>query len=972
MNLKGHKFNTHILVATLFLLLAISLESLMYVYWSFVLNPRLRVEAESNAKILAESQAKIVATTLSSMQESINQDVINELTDQVLVFIDPELKRPYFLGIALELDYEALESSDDSLDLSEGDMNCRQCFPVTTALYSQDSDEILGVANFMVSDAFYEKLKNDVKEILFLESLLGLAVLFVVWIAVNFLIRKLNFEIVNRKRIEKQLRHAKENAEKASQTKSEFLANMSHEIRTPLNAIIGMAYILLKTPLNKRQHDLLNKLDSSSHLLLSLINDLLDFSKIEAGKLELESTCFKLDEVLDNLAKLVMTKAGEKGLDIMYYTSKDIPVHLIGDPLRLGQVLLNLVNNAIKFTDKGEILLSVELIPSKSCRVQRSDGICLQFSIHDTGIGIKQEDINKLFNSFTQADSSTTRKFGGTGLGLSICKQLIELMGGDIRVESVYGKGSTFIFTAQFIRESEHEVLRHILPHNLQYTHALVIDDSKISQNIFQQMLACFGFKVSTASSAQEGIQLLEQYTQEDPIELILMDWQMPGMNGIEATKIIKNQLNLEHIPKIVLVTAYANQPINKANNNGIDDYLIKPISQSVLYDSIINIFTDQQTVKILPNGETTSFYSLSDKHVLLTEDNLTNQEVACALLDELELQVSIANNGKEAVQAIKNTHFDLIFMDLQMPEMDGFEATRLIRKDSNYQQTPIIAMTAHAMQGDREKCLNAQMDDYITKPIDVDKFFSKIEKWLVDDNSKLAMQPTTTSEIITQVVTKNSTPDQNLPELTSINMNKALERVRGKHELIFRLLINFKAQKADMVEKIKAAIQINDMESAKALVHSLKGEAGTLEATTLYTESKQLEQHILQQDGDKIDEYVSLVDAALSQVLGDINCLEKSLNDKQSAENENLDRDTESVDILSHIPQLRELAGLLRDNNMRAKKLAKNINSNMQSSSYKNQWENVMQALSVLDFEMAEEYLQALTTELNLNLSDE
>jgi len=966
----SHRTNTHVLVASLFLLLAISLESLMYIYWNFVLDPRLRIEAESNAKILAESQAKIVSTALSSLSDSITQDDIDQLTDQVLVFIDPELKRPYFLGIALELDYEALESVNNSLDLSEGDMQCAKCFPVTTALYSRDSDELLGVANFMVSDAFYEKLKEDVKEILFLESLLGLAVLFVVWIAVNFLIRKLNFEILNRKRVEKQLRHAKENAEKASQTKSEFLANMSHEIRTPLNAIIGMAYILLKTPLNKRQHDLLNKLDSSSHLLLNLINDLLDFSKIEAGKLELESTCFKLDEVLDNLAKLVMTKAGEKDLDIMYYTSRDIPHQLIGDPLRLGQVLLNLVNNAIKFTEKGEILLSVEVVKDKNCSNRSHDGICLQFSVHDTGIGIREEDISKLFHSFTQADNSTTRKFGGTGLGLSICKQLIHLMGGDIHAESIYGKGSTFIFSAYFSVETEQQSLPHLLPNNLQNSHALVIDDSKISQNIFEQMLSCFGFKISIASNAQEGFRQLEKHAIENPVQLILMDWQMPGMDGVEASHIIKTQLNLPHIPKIVLVTAYANQQLHKKNQSELDDYLIKPISQSVLYDSIINILSDKQTIKVLPDEHSENYrnFSLKDKHVLLTEDNATNQEVACALLDELELQISIANNGKEAVAAIKQKQFDLVFMDLQMPEMDGFEATQLIRQDERYKNIPIVAMTAHAMRGDREKCLNAQMDDYITKPIDVDKFFAVIEKWLVSEQSSLE-KPKTES----LANWKMASLVQQYPDLPSIDLPKALARVRGKQELMLRLLSNFKIQKGDMATKIKDALAEQDIISAKALVHSLKGEAGTLEATILFKDSQQLEQYIVQSDNGKISEYMTRVENALSEVLADIGKLENSLNlnnDRITVTSPESNPIVETTfDRTAVSAQLQELSGLIKDNNLRAKKLAKEINTVMQSSEHFGDWEKVITALSNLDFEQADSDLRELVANLEISI---
>jgi len=971
------KLSPRILVASLFLFLAISLEILMSVYWYYVLNPRLLLEAESNAKIVAESQAKIISNALSSRSQTITQNDIDELSDQVLVFIDPELKRPYFLGISLELDDDVIESETSSLDLSEGDMSCKHCFPVISALYSKNSDELLGLANFMVSDVFYEKLKNDVKQILMLESLIGLIVLFLVWMAVNFLINKLNFEILSRKQMTQELQYAKEMAEKASQTKSDFLANMSHEIRTPLNAIIGMTYILLKTPINQNQHDLLGKLDSASHLLLNLISDLLDFSKIEAGKLELESTTFKMDEVLNNLSELIMTKAGEKGLDILYHTSQDIPQYLVGDPMRLGQVLLNLLNNSVKFTENGHVLLSI-----KEAKQQCNDSvfeageknICLQFSITDTGIGIKPKDINKLFNSFTQADNSTTRKFGGTGLGLSICKQLIQQMGGDIKVESSYGQGSTFSFSANFgidlesRSEAELKANTFTLPAHVQQTHVLVVDDNEIAQTIFQQMFENFGFRVSVSSNAQAGIDLLKHYSNSDPIKLVLMEWKMPGMDGIEATQFIKQQLSLDVIPKIILVTAHANQHFNMIQNVEWDDYLIKPISQSILYDSVISTLSEQQIVNtstkelyvarnsIIEKSAISPHYNLSHKQILLTEDNMTNQEVALTLLRELQFQVSIANNGKEAVEAIKTTHFDLILMDLQMPEMDGFEATRLIRQDKNYQQVPIIAMTAHAMQEDRQKCLNAQMDDYLTKPIDVDKFFAILNKWLGVKE-------------INSVFNKKSIITNELPELQSVDLEKALLRVRGKKELLLRLLINFKNQKRNMAEEIAAALLHKNLPLAKELVHSLKGESATLEANSLFLATKNLELQLLQNNVNKQKqkEFLDEVTQLLKNVIQDIIVFEQKMKQQQKMAGVNITTKTD-LGSASIKLQFQELAVLLKDNNLRAKTLAQTMSPTVLSSSlYSEQWGDLLNALSELDFEAALKYLQTIAIDLKI-----
>jgi len=663
--------------------------------------------------------------------------------------------------------------------------------------------------------------------------------------------------------------------------------------------------------------------------------------------------------------------------------------------MRLGQILLNLVNNALKFTEKGHILLVVEVAQAHQCSNNQSTNnqtndesksICLQFSITDTGIGIKKEDINKLFNSFTQADNSTTRKFGGTGLGLSISKQLIELMDGQIKVESKYGQGSTFSFGAKFLIESEAEKTVYTIPAKIQHTHVLVIDDNQIAQSIFQKMLDCFGFRISLASSAKEGIELLKQYSTSnptlnpapDPIKLILMDWKMPEMDGIEATEIIKTQLDLEIIPTIILVTAHANIENSKEIQVLWDDYLVKPVSQSILYDSIVTIFSERQSKKSSIRGSAAIRKSvhaqvndLSDKKVLLTEDNKTNQEVACALMGEFKLQVSIANNGKEAVDAIKSTDFDLIFMDLQMPEMDGFEATSIIRADKQYKHIPIIAMTAHAMQGDRQKCLDAQMDDYITKPIDVEKFFAMLNKWLGAESENF---------IATQELSSIAT----LPTLEAINTEKALLRVRNNKELLLRLLMNFKKQKFDMAEKISEAIIHNDLKSAKELVHSLKGESGTLEANTLHKQTIEFEQYLLEKqtslennmiiNDEQNNSYLIKLTKSLNHVLTDISYLEtefKKESKLSDVNNSTIESKNKTIDIESLNVQFQELSELLQDNNLRAKTLAKTMSADLTSSLYSEPWDKLLKALSDLDFEYALKVLIQLAKDLGIPLQD-
>jgi len=822
MNNKTNTINSHIMPTLLFLFLAISLAALMFAYWHSVLQPRLLLEAESQAKFLAESQANTVAGFLSYKKQKISLDDINELSDQILVRIDPELNAPFFLGLSLELDPELIGADSALLNFSRGNVQCHACFHISTALYAQNSYEILGIANFFVNNAFYKRLKNDIQKILIIGAAIAFGILLAVWFAVNYLVRQLNIEIQSRKKISKELLSAKEKAEYASQVKNNFLANMSHEIRTPLNAIIGMAYLLLKTPLNKRQHDLLNKLDNSSRLLLNLINDLLDFSKIEAGKLELEETSFSINDVLDNLAALVTTCAADKGLDVLYHTGQDIPEQLIGDPFRLGQILLNLMNNAIKFTDKGSIILTVKKAPQQ----KNTSAIGLFFTIEDTGIGIAENNIEQLFQSFTQADNSTTRKFGGTGLGLSICKQLIELMDGEISVTSVPGQGSCFSFTVWFSDTTNKATLAYAYPDT---SHVFALDDN--------------------LADAQYG--------------------------------------------------------------------------------------------------------DFSDKHVLLVEDNITNQEVACALLAELNVQLDIAHNGNQAVAAVQSGSYDLILMDLQMPEMDGFEATRRIRLNPANKETTIIAMTAHAMRGDRQKCLDGQMDDYLIKPVNIKQFYTTIKKWLGSSR-------------------KNGTGNVHQGEIDKqaehgiIDLDKALLRLRGNQDLLLRLLVNFKNTKYDMAEKIATAMADKDSRLAQELVHSLKGESGTLEASALFSASQKLEQALSANNTKQQKVYLSTITRELNTLLEKIRLLENQWQIATPEDNKQLNAalDKDSLQL-----QCQELAELLRDNNLRAKKLAKIMSVQFAASAYHGQWQELLNSLSELDFDTALKHLSKLVKQCELSL---
>ncbi len=488
-------------------------------------------------------------------------------------------------------------------------------------------------------------------------------------------------DISERKRMEEELIEAKIAADEANKAKGDFLANMSHEIRTPMNAVIGMAHLALKTDLTSKQKDYLNKIQSSANSLLGIINDILDFSKIEAGKMAMEAVDFNLNDVLDNLANLITVKTQEKeDLEILFAVAGDVPRYLVGDPLRLGQILINLANNAVKFTESGEIVVSSELVK------QDQDQVTLKMSVSDTGIGLTREQISRLFQSFTQADTSTTRKYGGTGLGLTISKRLVEMMGGHIWAESEYGQGTTFSFTANFGRGAEKEEEGPVTPKDLKGMKVLVVDDNATSRDIFQEMLTSFTFDVTLAASGEEGLAEFEKAGDKHPFELVVMDWKLPGIDGFEASRRIKKHPQISTAPAIIMVTAYGREEMMQLSEaQGLDGFLIKPVNPSVLFDMIMQVFGQEQSkepgILYRPDQNREALQALYGASVLLVEDNEINQQVAEEILSAAGFKVSIANNGLEAVNAVKENDYDAVLMDVQMPVMDGYTAAKEIRK---------------------------------------------------------------------------------------------------------------------------------------------------------------------------------------------------------------------------------------------------------------------------------------------------
>ncbi|MBF0587861.1 MAG: response regulator [Magnetococcales bacterium] len=739
-------------------------------------------------------------------------------------------------------------------------------------------------------------------------------------------------------------------AEKASQAKGDFLANMSHEIRTPLNAIINLTHLVLQTALQSKQQDYLIKVESAGNTLLGLINDILDVSKIEADGIELENSPFNLEEVLENLANIINIKSDQKPIEILYDIDAAIPRELSGDAMRLGQVLLNLMTNAIKFTPKGMIILQATL---KRHQVPFVD---IEFSVQDQGIGIPKDKMDRLFAPFSQVDGSTTRTYGGTGLGLTICKRLVEMMGGKISLKSQEGEGSTFHFWVRLELNDQERRQQIRAPQALLGMHVLIVDDSAVALHVLANICQGLGMHVETAESAETAQRLIQNARQEERhYALIMVDWQLPGMDGAELADAIKERAKDDkHPPKTILITAHDVEHLGDLGQYpSLDAFLFKPITPSMLLETILNVlsFHDRRGVAHRPSrGMIAPEDRLQIKgSILLVEDNEINQEIAIELLEQTGLQVTVAENGQQALDILDAESFDLVFMDIQMPVMNGLEATRHIRKMSGCQDLPIVAMTANAMASDRKKSLEAGMDDHISKPVVPNELIAVVKHWVKrHDQTPRLSEPTPAPPAVNASL-----------HIPGINVIQGLRNVGGNTTLYRKVLLKFSKNQGDACTHMQEHLAANDAKALEETAHALKGVAATIGAQQLSEQAAVIESSSHNADRkDTLAPIIAALSTALTQVIDAI----ADAFPEAAAESLSLtpsDPDEETVGVESLTPLFTESARLLHVYDSAIEEVVAQLAALRHDANGKEHLAAMQQALDAYDFEKA---LQILT----------
>ncbi|MDO9140522.1 MAG: response regulator, partial [Methylobacter sp.] len=659
----------------------------------------------------------------------------------------------------------------------------------------------------------------------------------------------------------------------------------------------------------------------------------LDFSKIEAGKLSVEYAEFELEKVLENVANLIAVKAAAKGLELVFDVDHKVPSRLMGDSLRLGQILINYSNNAVKFTKQGEIAITIRL------QEETDTEVLIHCAVRDTGIGMTEEQIGHLFQKFSQADTSTTREFGGTGLGLVISKKLAELMGGEVGVDSELGKGSTFWFTSRFDK-SVGQQRKLALTNGQRGKRALVVDDNESARLVLADLLIGMGFQVNQVESGEAAIIAVNNADlKQEPYEIIFLDWQMPGMDGIETLKQLK-QLPLSHVPHMMMVTAYGREEvIQSAEEAGFEDALIKPVSASVLFDSVVRLFggviDGPRTVSVSSSDSFEQLASISGARILLVEDNDLNQEVAIELLRDGGFIVDLAENGQIALDKLKLAAYDMVLMDMQMPVMDGVAATREIRKDPRFSMLPVVAMTANAMQSDRKHCLAAGMNDHIAKPIEPEDLWLALLKWI---------KPRHTVAIATKTAPQTA-PDADLPfTIDRLDMTSGLRRVLGHQQTYLSMLNKFVAGQKKATENITRALENKDFASAERLAHTLKAVAGNIGANDLPRLAESLETAIRERHPPhEIEHWLTRLHPPLQNLIMQ---LEQKLPEAPV-------EDTIAVDKNKLKAICEQLDTLLADDDAEALEVMR-ANASLLYSAFPKAFDNIDAGMRALDFEAA------------------
>ncbi len=748
---------------------------------------------------------------------------------------------------------------------------------------------------------------------------------------------------------------AKTLAEELTRTKSEFLANMSHEIRTPMNAIIGMQYLALKTELTPAQRNYLSKAQGAAHSLLSIINDILDLSKIEAGKVEIEHIAFSLDTVLEQLSDTISFQAAQKDIELLVRYDPNIPYTLIGDPLRLGQVLLNLCSNAIKFTERGEVELDIRAVEITD------SGLTLRVCVRDTGIGMSPETQNLLFQKFTQADQSTTRRFGGTGLGLSISKYLTEMMGGRIWIEnSQPGKGTTMCCTMQLDIAQQEQAQRLELVKQagplLKNTRVLVIDDNAVSREILTEMLHFFNLDIAAATGGAEAINLLKA-SGSHPFDLVLIDWSMPDMGGEEITRHIRTDSTIRPQPKLVMVTTYGHEDaLKQAEQAGVNGLLVKPMSPSTLLDTLLSVLGYSHLVEMKRRAHAESHelacYDFSGLRLLLVEDNPINREFAVELLHSMHIEVDEVANGAEAVAMVQKNDYDGVLMDIQMPVMDGLTAARNIRAlaqqadGERFVALPIIAMTALAMAQDAKNSRDAGMNDHITKPIDPEHLMKTLAKWL----------PVGTRSANTAEKPGVMNLSAALAALHSIDAAQGIHRIGGNVDAYLRQLRRFREHYPQAIDELQRLLKESGVRECEEYCHSLKGVCGNLGADELFAALAVLDSS-LKQNQTPVQQQFEQLRILLDRVMAEIDALAISAPARPVAADKPVPQDL--------LKQLDELIVLLESDLGAAEQLLDTLRNGVAGSKAESAVNGIAASVDVFDIDAALDQTRALRAQL-------